>query len=32
MAEEYLLKQFPPYVPKKGEEYMNPRQLAHFKK
>ncbi len=32
MAEEYLLKQFPPYVPKKGEEYMNPLQLAHFKK
>jgi len=32
MAEEFLLKQFPPYVPKKGEEYMNPKQLAHFKK
>ncbi|NWG31667.1 MAG: RNA polymerase-binding protein DksA [Rhodocyclaceae bacterium] len=32
MAEEYLHKQFPPYVPKKGEEYMNPKQLAHFKK
>lgn len=32
MAEEYLLKQFPPYVPKKGEEYMNPKQLAHFRK
>ncbi|MDI6749287.1 MAG: RNA polymerase-binding protein DksA [Pseudomonadota bacterium] len=32
MAEETLHKQFPPYVPKKGEEYMNPKQLAHFKK
>jgi DnaK suppressor protein len=25
-------KTFPPYAPKKGEEYMNPRQLAHFRK
>lgn len=25
-------KQFAPYVPKKGEEYMNPKQLAHFRK
>ncbi|MDD5241541.1 MAG: RNA polymerase-binding protein DksA [Sulfuricella sp.] len=25
-------KQFTPYVPKKKEEYMNPRQLAHFRK
>ncbi|MFN4148285.1 MAG: RNA polymerase-binding protein DksA [Rhodocyclaceae bacterium] len=32
MAEETLHKQFPPYVPKKGEEYMNPKQRAHFKK
>ncbi|MFA9949887.1 RNA polymerase-binding protein DksA [Dentiradicibacter hellwigii] len=24
-------KNIPPYVPKKGEEYMNPRQLAHFR-
>ncbi|PZP58505.1 MAG: RNA polymerase-binding protein DksA [Azospira oryzae] len=23
---------FPPYKPKKGEPYMNPRQLAHFRK
>lgn len=32
MAEDFLHKQFPPYVPKKGEEYMNPKQLAHFRK
>jgi len=25
-------KQFTPYVPKKSEEYMNPKQLAHFRK
>lgn len=31
MAEELLHKQFPPYVPKKGEEYMNAKQLAHFR-
>ena len=31
MADQ-TLKQFAAYVPKKGEEYMNPRQLAHFKK
>lgn len=32
MAEDLLhKKQFPPYVAKKGEEYMNPKQLAHFK-
>lgn len=31
MAEE-LLKQFPPYEPKPGEEYMNDKQLAHFRK
>jgi DnaK suppressor protein len=31
MAAE-LRKAVPAYVPKKGEEYMNPRQLAHFKK
>jgi DnaK suppressor protein len=31
MPIETLRKQFPPYVPKKGEEYMNPRQRAHFK-
>jgi DnaK suppressor protein len=27
-----LHKQFTPYVPKKGEEYMNPKQLGHFRK
>ncbi|HCA27113.1 MAG TPA: RNA polymerase-binding protein DksA [Betaproteobacteria bacterium] len=27
-----LHKQFKPYAPKKGEEYMNPKQLAHFRK
>jgi DnaK suppressor protein len=26
------LKQFDAYVPKKGEEYMSARQLAHFRK
>ena len=31
MAEDFL-KQIAPYVPKKGEEYMNSKQLAHFKK
>lgn len=31
MADE-TLKQFAAYVPKKGEEYMNSRQLAHFRK
>lgn len=31
MPVETLRKQFPPYVAKKGEEYMNPRQRAHFK-
>jgi len=30
MAEELLPKQFAPYTPKKGEEYMNSKQLAHF--
>ena len=24
-------KSFPPYAPKKGEEYMNKKQLAHFR-
>ena len=34
MPAEQLLhhKTFPPYVPKKGEEYMNGKQLAHFRK
>ncbi len=33
MPAEQLLhhKSFPPYVPKKGEEYMNKKQLAHFR-
>lgn len=32
MAEDLLhKKQFPPYVAKKGEEYMNPKQLSHFR-
>jgi DnaK suppressor protein len=32
MAEDFLHKQFPPYVAKKGEEYMNAKQFAHFRK
>jgi len=33
MAEDLLhKKQFPPYATKKGEEYMNSKQLAHFRK
>ena len=31
MAEESLHKHFAPYAPKKGEEYMNGKQLAHFR-
>jgi DnaK suppressor protein len=31
MADELLNQQFTPYAPKKGEEYMCDRQLAHFK-
>ena len=31
MPEDLLHKQFAPYVPKKGEEYMSSRQLAHFR-
>ena len=31
MTEESLHKQFAPYVPKKGEEYMCARQLTHFR-
>jgi DnaK suppressor protein len=27
-----LHKTFAPYTPKKGEAYMNPKQLAHFRK
>jgi DnaK suppressor protein len=29
---ELLSKHFPPYTPKKGEEYMNTTQRAHFRK
>jgi DnaK suppressor protein len=32
MAEEFQHKQFTPYVPKKNEEYMSAKQLAHFRK
>lgn len=32
MPEELLQKQFVPYVIKKGEDYMNSKQLAHFRK
>ena len=28
---ELLPKTFPPYMPKKGEQYMNPGQREHFK-
>jgi DnaK suppressor protein len=31
MAEDFLHKNFPPYSPKKGEEYMSAKQLAHFR-
>ncbi len=31
MTDDFLHKQFPTYVPKKGEEYMNAKQVAHFK-
>jgi DnaK suppressor protein len=31
MADDILHKQFPPYIAKKGEEYMNAKQLAHFR-
>lgn len=31
MAEELLHKHIPPYAAKKGEEYMNSKQLAHFR-
>lgn len=29
--DDYLPKQFKPYAPKKGEEYMNAKQTAHFR-
>jgi len=31
MTEDILHKQFPPYVPKKGEAYMNAKQHKHFR-
>ena len=31
MPEELLQKQFAPYTPKPGEEYMSDGQLAHFR-
>ncbi|MDR2239556.1 MAG: RNA polymerase-binding protein DksA [Zoogloeaceae bacterium] len=31
MAEDVLRKQFPPYAAKKGEGYMNAKQLKHFR-
>lgn len=31
MPEEIVTKQFSPYVPKQGEEYMSSAQLAHFR-
>ena len=31
MPEDLQHKQFAPYVPKKGVEYMSDRQLAHFR-
>lgn len=31
MPDDTLQKQFPPYVPEKGEEYMSEKQLAHFR-
>jgi DnaK suppressor protein len=31
MSEDFLHKQFPPYAPKKGEAYMNAKQLSHFR-
>lgn len=31
MPEELLHKNVAPYAPKKGEEYMSSRQLAHFR-
>ncbi|MFA7279314.1 MAG: RNA polymerase-binding protein DksA [Sterolibacterium sp.] len=32
MADELKQKQHTPYSPKKGEEYMNGKQLTHFRK
>ena len=32
MNSDMLHKHFPPYEPKKGEDYMSAKQLAHFRK
>jgi DnaK suppressor protein len=32
MADDFLHSQFPLYLAKKGEEYMNSKQLTHFRK
>ncbi|MFA6313261.1 MAG: RNA polymerase-binding protein DksA [Sterolibacterium sp.] len=32
MADDFQHKQVSPYVPKKGEEYMNGKQSTHFRK
>jgi DnaK suppressor protein len=32
MIEDFLPKQLAPYLPKKGEEYMNVKQHEHFRK
>ncbi len=32
MPQESLRKQAGPYLPKKGESYMSPKQLMHFRK
>ncbi len=32
MVAEFHTQQFKPYHPKKGEAYMNPKQLEHFRK
>lgn len=31
MPDDTLQKQFPPYVPAEGEDYMSEKQLAHFR-
>ena len=31
MAEDLLQKKHTPYIPKKGEQYMGAKQLAHFR-
>ena len=32
MSTDYLHKEIPPYLPKKGEEYMNTEMRAHFRR